>query len=253
MVDHRASEDRWEGGGAFPATRWTALRGAGSEDPEERRSALEVLVAGYWRPVYKYLRLRWRRSDEDAQDLTQEFFARLIERGDLEKFDPEKARLRTYLRVCLDRLVQNTERNARRQKRGGSVELLPMDFVAAEAELALVAPPASDARDEVFEREWVRSLFGLAVDELRERCDTRGRSLDYRLFERYELGDESVARPTYAQLGEEFDVPVTRVTNRLAAVRGELRGIVLEKLREMTGSDEEFRSEARAVLGVKLK
>ena len=238
--------------GAFPATRWTVLRGARSEDPQERRSALEVLVAGYWRPVYKYLRLRWRKSDEDAEDLTQEFFARLIEGPELEKFDPAKARLRTYLRVCLDRLVQNIERAARREKRGGSIKLLPMDFVAAEAELARVTPAASEALDQVFEREWVRSLFGLAVDELRQRCDARGRSLDYQLFERYELGDESAARPTYALLAEEFEVAVTTVTNRLAAARRELRGIVLEKLRQLTASDEEFRSEVRAVLGVEL-
>ena len=64
----------------FPATRWSAVRAARSSDPVERKRALETIIAAYWKPIYKYTRIRWGKSDEDAKDLTQEFFARMIKK-----------------------------------------------------------------------------------------------------------------------------------------------------------------------------
>ena len=86
--------------GKFPATRWSAVLAARSDDPQERSRALDAILAAYWKPIYKYLRIRWDKSNEDAKDLTQEFFARLIEKEYLADFDPSKARLRTFLRVA---------------------------------------------------------------------------------------------------------------------------------------------------------
>jgi RNA polymerase sigma factor (sigma-70 family) len=234
-------------GGAFPATRLSAVRAARSSDPRERQGAFDALAAVYWKPIYKYLRLRWRRSNEDAKDLTQEFFLRLVEKDVLAGYQPDRARLRTYLRTCLDRMVHNHDRDARRLKRGGDRKLLPMDFVAAEAELAHAAPPASEAMEDYFEREWVRSLFSLAVDDLEADCERRGRALDFQLFERYDLREEP---PTYGALARELEVTESTVTNRLAAARRVFRRCVLDRLHQMAGSDEEFRFEARSVLGV---
>ncbi len=236
--------------GAFPVTRWTAVERSRSAEPAERREGFDALIAVYWKPIYKYLRLRWRRSNEDAKDLTQEFFARMISSDLLERYDPAQARLRTFLRTCLDRQVHNSDRDASRLKRGGDATLVPMDFVAAEAELARVSASPETSMDEVFEREWIRSLFGLAVDALREECEARNRELDFKLFERYDLDMESAERPTYSQLATEFGVKETTVTNRLAAARRRFRTLVLDRLRQMTGSEEEFRREARSVLGV---
>lgn len=83
----------------FPLTRWSVLEAARSDDPAERERALETLFAAYWKPIYKYVRLRWNRSPEDAQDLTQGFFIELLERASLARYDPEKSRLRTFARV----------------------------------------------------------------------------------------------------------------------------------------------------------
>ncbi len=245
------ADDTSIGGGSarFPETRWSAIEAARSDDPAERQRALETLIAAYWKPVYKYVRVHWNKSNEDAKDLTQEFFARLIEKDFLDSYDPGKARLRTFLRVCVDGVVQNADRAARRLKRGGDAVMLPLDFDAAENEVARSAPAAPE---DFFEREWVRSLFELAVQRLKKECEARGKMAHFTLFERYDMDDSSDGsrRPTYEQLAREMSLATTDVTNYLAWARREFRRIVLEKLREMTATEDEFRREARALLGV---
>src|SRR6266540_3962304 len=200
----------WNGGteGRFPSTRLSAIIAARSEDPGVRGQALDRIVAVYWKPVYKYIRLRWLKSKEDAQDLTQEFFARVIEKDFLAGYDPGRARLRTFLRTCVDALVA---------------------------------------------KEWVRSLFSLAVEELQKECERRGKLSHFRLFERYDLEDSEERRLSYRDLALEFGLEVTDVTNYLAYVRREFRRIALALLREMTANEEEFRREARALFGVEAE
>ena len=137
------SEDTGMGGARhqFPLTRWSVIEGARSPQPEQRQRALDVLVSAYWKPFYKYIRLHWGKPNEEAKDLTQDFFARLIEKSLLDRFDPAKAGLRTYLRVYVDGLVMNTDKAAQRQKRGGDVAILPMDFTSAEGELLEFGQP----------------------------------------------------------------------------------------------------------------
>jgi hypothetical protein len=234
----------------FPATRHSLLLLAGSADPQARRAALETLCEGYWRPVYKYLRLRWRVPDDEARDLTQGFFADALERGTLARFDARKARFRTFLRLCLDGFVANQRKAARRLKRGGGVVTLSLDFAGADGELRGLELPDGTDLDAWFHREWVRALFAQAVDALRARCLAAGKADAWRLFERYDLQDPGPeGRPTYAQLASESDLPVTQVTNFLAWARREFRAAVLVRLRAQTASDDEFRSEARALLG----
>lgn len=246
MSDEAQSPER---GGSFPATRWSAIEGARSPDPEQRRRALDRLVSVYWRPVYKYVRARHRRSPEDAQDLTQEFFVSLVDRGTLDAYDPGRARLRTFLRSCVDALVANADREARRLKRGGGATPRSLEFELAEGELARTGLPSPERLDEYFEREWIRSLFASAVEQLRAGCAARGKEVHFAVFERYDLEDHDVDRPTYADLAREFAVATTDVTNYLASARREFRRITLEILRETTASEEEFRREARSLLG----
>ena len=244
MVDEREPARS----GLFPRTAWSAIEAVRSADPAERRRALDRIVAVYWKPVYKYLRARHGRSTDDAQDLTQEFFAALVSRDMLESYDPSRARLRTFLRGCIDALVAHSDRDARRLKRGGGIAELSLEFELAEGELARSGVPSPERADELFDREWVRSLFSAAVSRLRSECEARGRATHFALFERYDL-DDADERPTYAALAGELGIAPTDVTNRLAAVRREFRRIVLELLRETTASDAEFRREARSLLG----
>jgi RNA polymerase sigma factor (sigma-70 family) len=225
---------------------------AQSNEPAERERALETLFNAYWRPVYKYVRLRWNRPPEDAQDLTQGFFMELLERDLLARFNPGKSRLRTYLRVCVDSFAVNEKKAARRQKRGGNTLHVTLDFEAAEGELGATALhpasiPSPELLEEFFEKEWIRSLFALAVEDLRKLCVERERERTFHLFAAYNLdGDEQIS---YAQLSQEYGISVTDVTNALAWARREFRRIALERLQEICASEEEFQREARAVFG----
>ena len=240
---------RLRGPGTFPATRWSLIVAARSTHAEERQRALEVLIAAYWKPVYKYIRLRWGKDNEQAKDLTQDFFFQLLEKGFLATYDPQRARLRTFLRVCVDRLVANEDKAARRLKRGGEVQFLPLDFESAEGELRSAEIPSPERMDDFFEREWVRSVFSLSLERLRQECETRGKQTHFRLLEFYDI-DEGGKELTYEQVGRQFGLKISDVTNYLAYARREFRRIVLEQLREMTASEEEFRREARTLLGV---
>jgi RNA polymerase sigma factor (sigma-70 family) len=239
-----------QGGGRFPATRHSAVLAAQSDNVLERERGLSILIDTYWKPAYKYLRIRFGESDADAQDLTQGFFTRAIEKDFFAGYDPDKGSFRTYLRTCLDRFVSNERKAASRQKRSPGAPMLSLDFQGAEGELTREAPRAGQTTEQYFHDEFVRSLFGLAVDRLREECAQRGRDLPYRIFERYELDRGPDDRLTYDALAEEFHIPATQVTNFLAFARREFRRIVLERLREITASDREFREEARTLLGV---
>jgi RNA polymerase sigma factor (sigma-70 family) len=236
--------------GAFPATQCAVIAATASPDPQVREQALAMLVTAYWKPVYKYIRIKWKASNEDAKDLTQAFFTRTLEKDFFERYDPVRARFRTYLRTCLDGFVANERKAAGRIKRGGAMQQLALDFEEAEDEVRLYGrPPATDL-DEFFHQEWVRHVLGLAVDELRRQCQAAGKAVHFALFERYDLeGPQIPEKLTYAKLGEQFALSTSEVTNYLACARRQFRSLVLDMLRASTGNEEEFRAEAARLLG----
>jgi hypothetical protein len=239
------------GSDRFPVTRLSAIVAASSANQEERTRAFEVLVSAYWMPVYKYVRIKWNKPTEDARDLTQGFFLEAMEKNFFGRYDPSKARFRTFLRTCLDGFVANENKAASRIKRGGDATILSLDFDGAEDQLRIAARPAAGAIDEYFEQEWARSVFSLALESFRTQMLDAGKETHLRLFERYVLdAADQAPKTSYKALAAEFNLATTDVTNYLALARREFRRIVLEKLRELTATDEEFRREARALLGV---
>jgi len=236
----------------FPVTNHSAIANARSDDQVTRQRALAIILTSYWKPVYKYIRLKWQASNEDAKDLTQGFFANTFEKDHFANYDARKASFQTFLRTCLDGFVANERKAGRRLKRGGDMDHYQLDFAAAEDELAAHALSATLSPEDYFHREWVRWMFTLAVDAFRRRYEETGRTVHFELFERYDLNDDS-SDVSYASLAQEFGLDPATVTNYLAAARRDFRRIVLEKLREITATDEEFRTEARSLLGVDVK
>ena len=235
----------------FPPTRWSVVQAACSDNADDRQRAMDTLISAYWKPVYKYIRLHWHKDREQAADLTQDFFLKLLEKHLLDRFDPERARLRTYLRLCVDGLVMNTDKSAQRLKRGGAVTLLSLDFETAEGELLQLPVSSADGPEELFTREFARSLFSNAVEQIRAKCMQEGKPAHFRIFELYDI-EGGAQELTYEEVGRRFGIKATDVTNYLAYARREFRRNVLDELRKMTASEEEFRREATALLGLKI-
>ena len=233
----------------FPTTRVSAVREAGSADPDVRERGFAAVVDAYWKPAYKYVRLRFQQDGESAKDLTQGFFARAFEKGWLAAYDPKKGSFRTFLRTCLDGFVANERKASHRLRRSPGAPLLSLDFEGAEGELVERAVPGGKSMEEFFHEEFVRGLFGAAVGELEARCLASGKEKAFRLFERYDLDPDPEGAPTYGTLAAAFGMTTTEVTNQLAFARRTFRRIVLERLRRITGSEQEYREEVRTILG----
>jgi len=121
----------------FPQTQSSVVAALGSADSALRLLAYEKIVAAYWKPAYKHVRLRWKTGNEDAQDLVQGFFTCALDKTFFRDFEPARGTFRTYLRTCLDRFVAKENQAVRRIKRGGGIMVVSLDFDGAERELAL--------------------------------------------------------------------------------------------------------------------
>jgi RNA polymerase sigma factor (sigma-70 family) len=234
---------------SFPVTHLSLVRRVRSNDADTRAHAQDALAAVYWAPIYTHVRLTHRQEPADAEDLTQGFFVDALRRDLFARYDPRRARFRTFVRRCVDSYVANALQAARRQKRGGTASFVPLDIADIEGRLTRERDLASSDADAVFHREWVRSVLLTAVAKLRDRYVAAGRLVHLALFEQYDMADSDDARPTYAELAARHDVPQTQVTNWLAAVRRDFRTIVLETIRDLSGSDQEFREDVLALLG----
>lgn len=209
-------------------------------DPGDRRTAAELLVRAYRAPVLALLRWRWTLEEADAEDLTQEFFAAALQKEWLTRFDPELGSFRTFLMVCADRFAANQRQAATRLKRGGGTAAVPLDELAERV--------ADDGSEERFRAEWVRSVFELAVEALRDEAQARGRDVHFALFEAYDLAGGE--RPTYAALAVVHELSESQVLNHLAWARRRMRSHVLDVLRRLAGSEREFRNDVRDLLGI---
>jgi RNA polymerase sigma factor (sigma-70 family) len=226
----------------FPMTRPSAVADLLSGDPARRARSLDVVVRAYWKPVYKYLRLKWSVDAEAASDLTQSFFETAIGRDSLAAYDPRRGRFRTFLRACLDRHVIDQHRRASAGRRGG--RQVHLDFAAAESELGSSSAQPDPAA--IFDAEWLRHLMQLALERLDAHFGDR-RPIHAKLFRDFHIGD---AAPSYAEAAARYGISTSDVTNWLHAARRELRRIALELLRELTLDEEDFAAEARAVFGI---
>lgn len=237
----------------FPVTNQSAIAAARSEDHVVRQRAFNTILTSYWKPAYKYIRLKWQANNEDAKDLTQGFFTNAFEKNHFANYDARKASFQTYLRTCLDGFVANERKAGKRLKRGGDANHFQLDFLSAEDEIAMQAANVDLSFEDYFHREWVRWMFTMSVDTLRERCEASGRKVHFQLFAAYDLRDDENTGVSYASLAKTFALDPATVNNYLAATRRDFRRIVLDKLREITATDEEFRTEARSLVGVDVK
>ncbi len=225
---------------SFPSTLWSAILGAQDRTAPDHRARLNQLILLYWKPVYWSLRSRWRRQHADALDLTQTFFAHLIERDTLAAVGRENGRFRAWLRVVLDNFMRNELEAAKAKKRGGGLKLISLD---TEDD----APPVPDSGltpEQSFDRAWAIHLFQQAVDNLRTRYHAEGREVAFDWFQRHELDPDP---PSCAQLAKADGRKPHEVENALKAARTAFARILREKVAETVADARRVEEELRAL------
>ena len=166
-----------EGPRIFPHTRWSLVLAATRKGAPESAAALEAICRAYWYPLYAYVR-RSGQSPHDAQDLTQEFFCRLLEKNWLDSADREKGKLRMFLIGALKHFMSNEWRRASAQRRGGGQAPVPFDTSIAESRYA-ANEPTTLAADETFDRQWALMLLNVTLDRLEMEFVTAGKRVDF--------------------------------------------------------------------------
>jgi RNA polymerase sigma-70 factor (ECF subfamily) len=181
---------------SFLTTRWSQVVAA-TEPGVAGEAALGRLCEAYWRPLYFYVRRRGH-GPEEAQDLTQEFFLRLLSGDWLERADPARGRFRTYLLTVMQRLLADTHRRASTAKRGGNAFIETLDWTEAEAHFSVEPMAPGESPEQAFDRRWATTLMDRALTRLRADCASAGRSEYLTVLEPFlsaepEPGDYAVA------------------------------------------------------------
>jgi RNA polymerase sigma-70 factor (ECF subfamily) len=164
---------------SFPNTRWSVVLAATQRASPESAAALETLCRAYWYPLYAYVR-RCGQTPQDAQDLTQEFFCRLLEKHWFNLANPEKGRLRTFLITALKNFMAKEWRRASAQRRGGGQTHIQLETAVAESRYAVDS--SALAADETFDQQWALTLLDLTVNRLRDEFAVAGKPGDFEVL-----------------------------------------------------------------------
>jgi RNA polymerase sigma-70 factor (ECF subfamily) len=231
----------WAAGASFATTHWGVVLSACNPTSAPSAQALETLCRTYWYPLYACVRRRGHDA-HTAQDLTQEFFARLLARDGLARVDQGKGRFRSFLLGSLNHFLANEWHRARAAKRGGGAEVISLDDATAEQRYAL--EPASDATpDKLFERRWALTLLDRALARLREEFTAGGRGEQFDWLKEFLHSDES-ERP-YADVGAERGLKPSAVASAVYRFRQRYRELVRDEIAQTVAGAEELEDELR--------
>ena len=221
-----------EGPRAFTTTHWSLVAAAGSDEVSRTRArdALEALCRAYWYPLYAFVRFRGYGAD-DAQDLTQSFFARILEKGGLALADPGKGRFRSYLLGAMKHFLANEWHRGRAKKRGGGETVLELDALKPEARYALEPARTLDP-DAGFDREWALETTARALKNLEAEMRDQGKGDLFEALRGGLTGEEPPRKDTAARLGMTegaIKVAVHRLRRRYGeALRAEIADTVAD-------------------------
>ncbi len=218
-----------EGESQFPPTAWSLL--ARLKDPQDPRvqEYLNKMIGAYWRPVYKYVRIAWKRSNEDAKDLTQAFFAHVLEGDLLLRADPERGNFRKLLMVSLKNFLSNESRAGQARKRGGDKVIVSMNEAADEG-----WGPATSDPEAAFESQWAREILERSIQRLSDRVKFEV----FMAFRRFHLEEASVR-----DIARELKCTEAQVGHFLQDARAALRRLVTDEIREYVQDDTEIARE----------
>jgi len=232
------------GSSQFPTTRWTMVVAAGDPNRKEARSALVALCENYWYPLYAYLRRRGYPPDQ-AQDLTQEFFMRVLEGRYLNRADPEKGRFRSFILSSLKFFVADEEDRQRARKRGGGLPV-PLEFSSGE-ERYQREPAHDETPERIFERRWALSVLDRVVEKLRDEFVRHGRPEHFERLKVFLLGHSDAP---YAALAHELNTSEGALKVAIHRLRKRYRELFRQEIADTVADPAEVESELRFLAAV---
>jgi RNA polymerase sigma factor (sigma-70 family) len=230
----------------FVTTHWSVVLKAGQSDTTRARAALENLCESYWYPLYAYVRRRGY-SPEDAQDLTQEFFARLLERNWVGRADRQKGRFRSFLLSAMNHFLADEWDKARAQKRGGGVMPVPLQFDAAETRYGH-EPADSTTPEQNFERRWALTLLDKVLRRLRAEYEQEGRAELFTALHPCLVGERAGQR--YADLAIRLGVTEGVVKSAVHRLRLRYRQLLREEIAQTVAEPGEVDEELKHLFAV---
>jgi RNA polymerase sigma-70 factor (ECF subfamily) len=232
-------------GGLFTTTHWSVVLEAQSESPAAQ-GALEKLCRTYWRPIYSFVRRQGARP-EDAEDLTQGFFALLLERKDLSTVRKEKGRLRSYLLTSVKHFLADEARRALAIKRGKGQALIPLDDIR-ERECVDVERSDRLTADQIYERRWAFTVLEQVMARLQEEYRSAG---NLRFFDQMKkmLMDEP-DRPSQAQVAREFGMTENAVKQAFYRFRQRYQTLLREEIAHTVAIPSDIEDELRHLVAV---
>ena len=228
----------------FATTRWSLIVAAGRKSSPDAEAALETLCNAYWIPLYAYVRSQGKNAN-DARDLTQEFFARLLEKDFLQTADPDRGRFRSFLLTVLKRFLANEHEKEQALKRGGDRRKLSIDFDSGEQRIQ-IEPATSATPESIFERQWALTLLQRVLANLEADYSESGRR---ELFEKcriYLTG--SAGAPPYADTAEQLGMTEGALKVAVHRMRKQYREKLQEEVAQTVSSEAEVEDEIRALM-----
>ncbi len=224
----------------FGPTHWSVVLQAGTPESTHADAARARLCQAYWYPIYFYVR-RLGHSQEEAQDLTQEFFARMLQKNYFQTADPLKGKFRSFLLLMLKRFMANEWDRANRQKRGGGQEVLSLD--AQDTENRYLAEPADTlSPDKAFERRWAVTLMAQVFQRLQQECAAAGKG---ELFEELRPFLQGENEETYDALSRRLQMPRATLKVLVHRYRQRYGQLLREQIAPTVSRPEEIEDEIR--------
>ncbi|MGB8353890.1 MAG: sigma-70 family RNA polymerase sigma factor [Chthoniobacteraceae bacterium] len=229
-------------GDIFATTHWTVVLSAGKSGTPLADDALEELCRTYWFPLYAYVRRRGH-AKEDAEDLTQAFFARFLEKNYLHGLSAERGRFRAFLLAALKHFLANEWDKSQRQKRGGRSPHLSLDLQSADTQFQ-IADASAAAPDKAFDREWAIALLGKVIERLSVECSAEGRTLQFETLKPFlTAGKGALSHAAAAKILDIDEGAVRVAVHRLRKrYRSLLRDEIAHTLADPAQVDEEMRT-----------
>jgi RNA polymerase sigma factor (sigma-70 family) len=225
----------------FVTTHWTVVVSARAGNSADSEAALEKLCRAYWYPLYAYVR-RQGHSPHDAEDLTQEFFGKLLHADYLKSVAREKGRFRTFLLVALKRFLANEWDRSRAQKRGGRHEHLPVDISDAESRYA-VEPAAQLSADRIYDRRWALTLLERTMSQLRAEFSAAGKAEEFERMKVFLTAEKGGIN--YASVAAELKQSEGALRVAIHRLRSRFRELFREGIAHTVSGPKELEAETR--------